>query len=104
MNAERIPWATESMGDSLAPRRGRARSRSYSRRVRVTLYAVLAVLRPFVVAGLSALALLGLALSLFYTLLVPGSHFPTALVLVMSVASAVLIVVFYALMELLLPE
>lgn len=72
--------------------------------LRVTLYGVLAVLRPFIVAGLSALTLVGLATTLFYGLLVPGSHFPTGVVLLMSVASAVLIVLFYALMELLLPE
>lgn len=103
MSAERIPWATESTGDALRHGAGRAAAILFSA-VRVTLYAVLAVLRPFVVAGLSALALLGLAMSLFYALLVPGSHFPTALVLAMSVTSAVLIVLFYALMELLLPE
>ena len=103
MSTQRIPWATESMGDSLRYRARRALAILIAA-VRVTLYAVLAVLRPFVVAGLSALALLGLAMSLFYALLVPGNHFPTALVLVMSVASAVLIVLFYALMELLLPE
>jgi len=36
--------------------------------------------------------------------LVPGSHFPTGLVLIMSAVSAVMIVVFYAVMELLLPQ
>ncbi len=103
MSAERIPWVTESMADPLRDGAGRAATVLFSA-IRLTLYAVLAVLRPFIVVGLSALALVGFATTLFYALLVPGSHFPTALVLIMSVASAVLIVLFYALMELLLPE
>ena len=103
MSANTIASATESMGDSLKRSAGHALTVLVAA-VRVMLYAVLAVLRPFIVAGLSALALFGLALRLFYALLVPRSHFPAGLVLIMSVASAVIIVLFYALMEFLLPQ
>ena len=58
----------------------------------------------FIVVALSATTLVGLALCLFFATLVHGSHFPTGLVLIMSVVSAVLVVLFYALMELLLPQ
>ena len=81
------------------------RSPSYSSAIRVVLYAVLAVLRPFIVAGLSALTLVGLAMRPFFTRCsCPGAISRSALVLIMSVASAVLIVLFYALMEFLLPQ
>ena len=103
MNGIKMTWANDSIGDVLKDGARRALPVSLVA-LRVALYAVLAVLRPFIVAALSALTLVGLASSLFYAMLVPGSHFPTGLVLVMSVASAVLIVVFYAVMELLLPQ
>jgi hypothetical protein len=72
--------------------------------LRLTLYAVLAVLRPFIVIALSAVAIGGVILCLFYGLLTRGTHFPTFTVLVVSVVSAVSIVLFYALMDLLLPK
>ena len=103
MNDNQMAWAHESMSDAVKHRAGRALS-VLTAALRVTLYAVLAVLRPFIVAGLSVLTLVGLATSLFYAALVPGSHFPTGLVLTMSAVSAVMIVVFYAVMELLLPQ
>src|SRR6266403_2416731 len=103
MNANKMAWDNESMGDAIKQGARRALPVLIAA-LRVTLYAVLAVLRPFIVAGLSVLTLVGLATSLFYTALVPGSHFPTGLVLIMSAASAVMIVVFYAVMELLLPQ
>lgn len=103
MNANRMALGLGSFVDSFSPGARRALV-VLAGALRVTLYAVLAVLRPFIVVGLSALTLVGLATTLFYTLLVPGSHFPTGIVLLMSVASAVLIVLFYALMELLLPQ
>jgi hypothetical protein len=99
MDAEKMTWGSQSSGDS-----SQRALTLLAGALRVTLYAVLAVLRPFIVAGLSALTLVGLATTLFYGLFVPGSHFPTVVVLLMSVASAVLIVLFYALMEWLLPE
>ena len=103
MNANTMASDTEAIGDSL--KRGAAHGLTVLvAAIRVVLYAVLAVLRPFIVAGLSALTLVGLAASLFYALLVPTSHFPIGLVLIMSVASAVSIVLFYALMEFLLPQ
>jgi hypothetical protein len=103
MKANTIASDTEAIGDSL--KRSAAHGlTALVAAIRVVLYAVLAVLRPFIVAGLSALTLVGLAASLFYALLVPMSHFPVGLVLMMSVASAVSIVLFYALMEFLLPQ
>ena len=103
MNTHKLTWGTEPIGDSINHRARRTISVLVAA-LRVTLYAVLAVLRPFVVAGLSALTLLGLAMTIFYALLLPGSHFPVAIVLIMSVASALMIVMFYAFMELLLPR
>ena len=102
MNANKMAWASDSMSGIKGRARGAAPMLIAA--LRVTLYAVLAVLRPFIVAGLSVLTLVGLATSIFYTALVPGSHFPTGMVLTMSAVSAVLIVVFYAVMELLLPQ
>jgi hypothetical protein len=103
MDANETAWDRESIGDSVKHGARRALTVLVAG-LRVTLYAVLAVLRPFIVAGLSVLTLVGLATSLFYAALVPGSHFPTGLMLIMSAASAVMIVLFYALMELLLPR
>jgi hypothetical protein len=103
MNANTMASNTEAVGDSLKRSLGHALIVLVAA-IRVVLYAVLAVLRPFIVAALSALTLVGLAASLFYVLLVPTSHFPVGLVLIMSVASAVSIVLFYALMEFLLPQ
>jgi hypothetical protein len=103
MNGIKMAWTNDTISDVVAHGARRALA-GVSVALRVTLYAVLAVLRPFIVVALSALTLVGLAATLFYAVLVPGSHFPTGLVLVMSVASAVMIVLFYALMELLLPQ
>jgi hypothetical protein len=103
MNDIKLAWDNDSISDVVTHGARRALAGVVAA-LRVTLYAVLAVLRPFIVAALSAATLIGLAAALFYAVLVPGSHFPTGLVLVMSVASAVMIVLFYALMELLLPQ
>jgi hypothetical protein len=103
MNGIKMAWTNDTISDVVTHGARRALA-GVSVALRVTLYAVLAVLRPFIVVALSALTLVGLAATLFYAVLVPGSHFPTGLVLVMSVASAVMIVLFYALMELLLPQ
>jgi len=103
MNENTMASYTEAIGDSLKRNVTHALTVLIAA-IRVVLYAVLAVLRPFIVAGLSALTLVGLAASLFYALLVPTSHFPVGFVLIMSVASAVGIVLFYALMEFLLPQ
>jgi hypothetical protein len=103
VNAIKTAWGTDAIGDSF--RRGAKRALPvFVSSLRVTLYAVLAVLRPIIVAALSGVTLVGLALSLFFATLVPGSHFPMGLVLTLSVASASLIVVFYAVMEGLLPD
>jgi len=103
MNTHNPAWARESMSDAIKQGARRALPVLITA-LRVTIYAVLAVLRPFIVAGLSILTLVGLATSLFYAALLPASHFPTGLVLTMSAVSAVMIVVFYAVMELLLPQ
>jgi hypothetical protein len=103
MNGIKMAWTNDTISDVVTHGALRALA-GVSVALRVTLYAVLAVLRPFIVVALSALTLVGLAATLFYAVLVPGSHFPTGLVLVMSVASAAMIVLFYALMELLLPQ
>ena len=103
MNTHNPAWARELMSDAIKQGARRALPVLITA-LRFTIYAVLAVLRPFIVAGLSILTLVGLATSLFYAALVPGSHFPIGLVLIMSAASAVMIVVFYAVMELLLPQ
>lgn len=102
MNADKMVWGSE-IEDSVKREAWRA-VRVLGSTLRVTLYAVLAVLRPFIVVVLSATTLVGLALCLFFATLVHGSHFPTGLVMIMSAMSAVLIVLFYALMELLLPQ
>ena len=103
VNANRTAFGTDAIGDSLS--RGAKRALPvFVGVLRVTIYAVLAVLRPVIVAALSGVTLVGLALCLFFATLVPGSHFPTGLVLILSVASASLIVVFYAVMEGLLPQ
>jgi hypothetical protein len=101
MNASKLAWPLGSIAVSDSVRRALG---VLLVALRVTLYAVLAVLRPFIVVSLSAATLMGLALCLFFGTLVHGSHFPMGLVLTLSVASALLIVVFYALMELLLPQ
>jgi hypothetical protein len=103
MNGNTMASDTDAIGASLKLSLGHALA-VLVMAIRVVLYAVLAVLRPFIVASLSALTLVGLAASLFYSLLVPTSHFPVGLVLIMSAASAVSIVLFYALMEFLLPQ
>lgn len=103
MNPHKVTWAHESIEGAVKQGARRALTLAFAA-LRVTLYAVLAVLRPFIVAGLSVLTLVGLATSLFYGALVPGSHFPIGPVLIMSAVSAVMIVVFYAVMELLLPQ
>jgi hypothetical protein len=103
MNANNMAWGTEAIHDSFKRGAGRTLIVIVGA-LRVTLYAVLAVLRPFIVAALSATTLVGLTLCAFFATLVQGSHFPTGLVLIVSVASALMIVVFYALMELLLPQ
>ena len=103
MKAAKMSLGSESIEDSVKREAWRTLALLFSA-LRVTLYAVLAVLRPFIVVALSATTLIGLALCLFFATLVHGSHFPTGLVLVMSVVSAVLVVLFYALMELLLPQ
>jgi hypothetical protein len=103
VNAIKMAFGTDAIGDSLS--RGAKRALPvFVGALRVTLYAVLAVLRPVIVATLSGLTLVGLALCLFFATLAPGSHFPMGLVLILSVASASLIVVFYAVMEGLLPQ
>ena len=103
VNAIRMAFGTDAISDSLS--RGAKRALPvFVGVLRVTIYAVLAVLRPVIVAALSGVTLVGLALCLFFATLVPGSHFPTGLVLILSVASASLIVVFYAVMEGLLPQ
>ena len=103
MDSNKMAWTNESIEGFVKHGARRAFTLGFAA-LRITLYAVLAVLRPFIVAGLSVLTLVGLAASLFYAALVPGSHFPTGLVLIMSAVSAVMIVVFYAVMELLLPQ
>jgi hypothetical protein len=72
--------------------------------IRITLYGVLAVLRPLIVVALAVFCVVGVLLSLFYGLLVHGSHFPLLLVLGLSVGSALLIVVYQPLMDLLRPQ
>ena len=103
MQLNNMACDTQALRDSLIHGAVRALSVLVAA-LRVTLYAVLAVLRPFIVAALSGVTLVGLTLCLFYATLVHGSHFPTGLVLIMSVASALSIVLFYALMEFLLPQ
>jgi hypothetical protein len=103
VNAMKMAWEKDAIGDSLS-RGARRAIPVIAGALRVTLYAVLAVLRPVIVATLSGVTLAGLALCLFFATLVPRSHFPIGLVLILSVASASLIVVFYAVMEGLLPE
>jgi hypothetical protein len=71
--------------------------------LRTTAYAVLAVLRPIIVAGLTATAFVCLGLCVFFGTLAPATHFPMAGVLLTAVVCAVLIVTYYALLELLLP-
>jgi hypothetical protein len=103
MNAIKMTGGMDATLDSLNVGAKRALS-VLGGTLRLMLYAVLAVLRPVIVMALSGVTLVGLALCLFFSTLVRGSHFPTGLVLIVSVVSALAIVLFYALMELLLPE
>ena len=103
MGVDKVAWHGESVGEVCKRYAHRALSLALTA-LRLTLYAVLAVLRPFIVAILSAATIGGLALCGFFALLVPGSNFPMGLVLSMSIGCAVLIVVFYAVMDLLLPR
>jgi hypothetical protein len=100
MDAQKAMWGGEMNGG------GRLR-RTLSfvlKSVRLPLYGLLAVLRPLIVAALTLNCVVGLLLCLFFGLLVPGSHFPLLLVFGLSVGSALGIIVYYALMDLLLPE
>jgi hypothetical protein len=99
MDAQKVVWGSEMNGERLR----RALSFVLAS-ARLMLYGLLAVLRPLIVAALSLFCLVGLLLCLFFGLLVQGSHFPLLLVFVLSVVSALGIIVYYALMDLLLPE
>src|SRR5258708_27312094 len=99
MNTHNPAWARESMSDAIKQGARRALPVLITA-VRVTTYAVLAVLRPFIVAGLSLLTFVCPATSLFYPALVPSSHFPIGFGLILSAASPVMIVLFYAVIEL----
>src|SRR5258708_12550836 len=93
MNTHNPAWARESMSDAIKQGARRALPVLIAA-LRVTLYAVLAVLRPFIVAGLSLLTLVGLPTSLFYAALVPGNHFPTGPVLIIPAAGPLTILLF----------
>jgi hypothetical protein len=71
---------------------------------RLAIYSVLAILEPVIVWVTGAMALICLALCAFFGLLVRAPHFPTTFVLLLGVGSALSLVVYYALMEFLLPE
>lgn len=72
--------------------------------VRMTLYAVLALLRPLIVGALKAVSVLGLLACLFYVFFMRGTHFPVGVMLILSAGCAVCVVLYYALMDLLLPR
>jgi hypothetical protein len=71
---------------------------------RLAIYSVLSVLEPFIVRGLLVVTLLSLASCGFYWLLAPRVHFPMLFVLSMAFLSAVLIPVYHAIMQLLVPD
>jgi hypothetical protein len=100
MDALKAIWSSERNGNE----RLRRTLSFVLKSVRLPLYGLLAVLRPFVVLALTAFCVVDLLLCLFFGLLVPGSHFPLVLVFGLSVVSALGIIVYYALMDLLLPE
>jgi len=72
--------------------------------LRVTVYAVLTLISPFVVFGLGVLALVGFGLCGVFAFVITGTHFPFTFVLIGSVVCALLIPTFHAVMDLLLPE
>lgn len=72
--------------------------------IRWTLYAILAVLRPFVVVGLAILAAVGYAMCAFVFCFVVGSHFPMIFMLCFSTGCLGAIVLYHALMYVLVPQ
>jgi hypothetical protein len=100
MDAQKAMWGGEMNGGE----RLRRTLTFVLESIRFTLYGVLAVLRPLIVLALAVFCVVGVLLCLFYGLLVHGSHFPLLLVLGLSVGSALLIIVYQPLMDLLRPQ
>ena len=72
--------------------------------LRVMVYSVMALLEPLIVWGAMAAALIGIALVVFFGLIVRAPHFPSGLVLTLIGGSGLALVAYYALMAMLLPE
>lgn len=71
---------------------------------RLAIYSVLAILEPVIIWIAGAMTLICLGLCVFFDLLVRAPHFPTTVVLLLGVGSALSLVAYYTLMEFLLPE
>jgi len=91
-------------GAQTALRWGRGAAAILGGTVRIAIYSVLSVLEPVIVWVFSALTLAGLAMIVFFRFLVHARHFPTMTVLGLTVGCALVIALYYAVMELLLPE
>jgi len=72
--------------------------------LRVTLYSILALLEPIIVWSAMAIALTGIALCVFFDLIIHAPHFPTVIVVALILASGLGLVGYYALMAFLLPD
>jgi hypothetical protein len=72
--------------------------------LRLTVYSILALLEPIIVWSAMAIALTGIALCVFFDIVVHAPHFPTGVVLALIAASGASLVGYYALMAFLLPD
>ena len=79
---------------------GRAALRLAWHAIRLPILALLLVLEPFVRVVLSALAALGIFMTLFFEFLIRLPHFPFALMLAISAGFAMLLVPYYLLIRL----
>lgn len=69
--------------------------------VRLALITLLVILEPFVTIALMGIATLGVLTCLFYEFLIRAPHFPFWLMLSFSLGSAMLLLLYYALMRVL---
>jgi hypothetical protein len=72
--------------------------------IRGPLHGILQAFRPWVVVALVVVCVVSVLVGLFFALVMPGSHFPMLFVFGLCVGSALFIVLYDALMELLLPR
>lgn len=95
-----IPSTHESQSASSALKQtGRGLARFSWNVVRLPIVATLAILEPIVRTILAGVALIGIATALFSEFVVKAPNFPFWLTIGVSVGSALLLMVYYALMR-----